>query len=147
MLRSGDVVVGISHSGATRETIEVVAEAGSRGATAIVVTSVPRSPLAELADLVLLTAAPATSFRPDALSARHPQLVAIDLLFIAVAQRMHEWAHAAFQLTARAVDAHRARDAADRTLFAPASAAPAAGQPPSSARTTHLTGRQSRRNA
>jgi hypothetical protein len=34
---------------------------------------------------VLLTAAQATTFRPDALSARHPQLVVLDLLYIAVA--------------------------------------------------------------
>ncbi|MDQ1563977.1 MAG: ascorbate system component, partial [Actinomycetota bacterium] len=32
------------------------------------------------ADIVLLTATQATTFRPDALSARHPQLVVLDLL-------------------------------------------------------------------
>ncbi len=97
----------MSHSGATRETIEMLAEAGSHGATTIALTSFPRSPLAELADLVLLTATQATTFRPDAHSARHPQLVVLDLLYIAVAQRTHDRSHAAFQRTARAVDAHR----------------------------------------
>ena len=75
----------------------MLAEAGSRGATTIALTSFPRSPLAELADIVLLTASQATTFRPDALSARHPQLVVLDLLYIAVAQRTHERAHAAFR--------------------------------------------------
>jgi DNA-binding MurR/RpiR family transcriptional regulator len=123
LLAAGDVAVGISHSGQTRETIEMLAEAGSRGATTVALTSFPRSPLAEVADLVLATAptraaslaspdgSSATqttpSFRPDALSARHPQLVVLDLLYIAVAQRTHERAHAAFQRTARAVDGHR----------------------------------------
>lgn len=127
VLSPGDVAVGISHSGQTRETIEMLAEAGSRGATTVALTSFPRSPLAEVAD-VLLTTAPsgtgartirdgadpgsATSFRPDALSARHPQLVVLDLLYIAVAQRTHQRAHAAFQRTARAVDGHRAAGAA-----------------------------------
>jgi DNA-binding MurR/RpiR family transcriptional regulator len=85
--RPGDVALGISHSGQTRETIETLAEAGCHGATTIALTSFPRSPLAELADIVLLTATQATTFRPDALSARHPQLVVLDLLFMAVAQR------------------------------------------------------------
>jgi DNA-binding MurR/RpiR family transcriptional regulator len=107
-LGSLDVAIGVSHSGQTRETIEILAEAGSHGATTIALTSFPRSPLAEVADVVLLTAVQATPFRPDALSARHPQLVVLDLLYIAVAQRLHDRAHTAFQVTARAVDAHRA---------------------------------------
>src|SRR5689334_17759810 len=107
LLKSGDVAVGISHSGQTRETIEMIAEAGSHGATTVALTSFPRSPLAELADAVLLTATQATTFRPDALSARHPQLVVLDLLYIAVAQRTHERAHASFRLTAQAVAGHK----------------------------------------
>jgi DNA-binding MurR/RpiR family transcriptional regulator len=107
LLRPGDVALGISHTGQTRETIEMVAEAGSHGATTIALTSFPRSPLADVADIVLLTATQATTFRPDALSARHPQLFVLDLLYIAVAQRTHEQAHAALDLTARAVAGHR----------------------------------------
>jgi DNA-binding MurR/RpiR family transcriptional regulator len=112
LMHPGDVAIGISHSGQTRETIEMLAEASSHGATGVALTSFPRSPLAEVADIVLLTAAQATTFRPDALSARHPQLVVLDLLYIAVAQRTHERAHASFQLTARAVAGHRAARAA-----------------------------------
>jgi DNA-binding MurR/RpiR family transcriptional regulator len=108
LARAGDVALGISHSGETGETIELLAEASSRGATTIALTSFPRSPLAELADIVLLTATQATTFRPDALSARHPQLVVLDLLYVAVAQRTHERSHAAFQRTAQAVHGHKA---------------------------------------
>lgn len=108
LLRAGDVALGISHTGQTRDTIEMLAEAGSHGATTLALTSFPRSPLAELAEIVLRTAAQATTFRPDALSARHPQLVVLDLLYIAVAQRTHDRAHAAFQRTAKAVDGHKA---------------------------------------
>ncbi|NJC70349.1 MurR/RpiR family transcriptional regulator [Planosporangium thailandense] len=108
LLGPGDVALGVSHSGQTREVIEVLAEASSKGATTIALTSFPRSPLADVADIVLLTATQATTFRPDALSARHPQLVVLDLLYIAVAQRTHERAHASFQVTARAVAGHRA---------------------------------------
>jgi DNA-binding MurR/RpiR family transcriptional regulator len=82
--RPGDVAIGVSHTGRTGETIELLAEAGNHGATTVALTSFPRSPLAELADIVLLTAAQETDFRPDALSARHRQLVVLDLLYVAV---------------------------------------------------------------
>jgi DNA-binding MurR/RpiR family transcriptional regulator len=87
LLTSADVAIGISHSGHTRETVEMLAEAGSRGAVTIALTGYATSPLAELADLVLRTASQPTTYRPDALSARHPQLVVLDLLYIGVAQR------------------------------------------------------------
>jgi DNA-binding MurR/RpiR family transcriptional regulator len=106
LLSAGDVAIGISHSGGTRETIEVLAEAGSHGATTVALTGFPRSPLADVADVVLVHAMQATTFRPDALSGRHPQLVVLDLLYIAVAQRTHDRSHAAFQATARAVAGH-----------------------------------------
>jgi DNA-binding MurR/RpiR family transcriptional regulator len=112
LLRGGDVALGISHSGRTRETVEMLAEAGSRAATTVALTSFPSSPLADVADIVLLTATQATTFRPDALSARHPQLVVLDLLYIAVAQRTHERAHNSFQRTAQAVAGHRLREVA-----------------------------------
>jgi DNA-binding MurR/RpiR family transcriptional regulator len=112
LLGMHDVALGISHSGQTRETVEMIAEAGSRGATTIALTSFPRSPLADVADIVLLTATQATTFRPDALSARHPQLVVLDLLYIAVAQRTHDRSHAAFQRTAQAVAGHRLKEVA-----------------------------------
>lgn len=107
LLGKGDVALGISHSGRTDEIIEMVAEAGSHGATTIALTSFPKSPLADVADIVLVTASQATTFRPDALSARHPQLVVLDLLYIAVAQRTHDRAHSAFQRTARSVAGHK----------------------------------------
>jgi DNA-binding MurR/RpiR family transcriptional regulator len=107
LLSAGDVALGISNSGQTRETIEMLAEAGSHGATTVALTSYPKSPLADVADIVLLTSTHETTFRPDALSARHPQLVVLDLVYIAVAQRTHERSDTAFQVTARAVAAHR----------------------------------------
>jgi DNA-binding MurR/RpiR family transcriptional regulator len=107
LLRPGDVALAVSHSGQTRETIEMIAEAAGQGATTVALTGFTRSALAELADIVLPTASHATTFRPAALSARHAQLVVLDLLYIAVAQRTHDRAHAAFQRTARAVDGHK----------------------------------------
>jgi DNA-binding MurR/RpiR family transcriptional regulator len=79
-----DAAIGISHGGHTHETVDRLAKARTLGAKTIALTSFRHSPLAELADILLLT----TTIRPQALSARHPQLMVLDLLCAAVAQRI-----------------------------------------------------------
>lgn len=110
LLGPGDVAIGLSHSGRTREVIEVMAEAASQGALTVAVTSFERSPLADTAEITLSTAVHETTFRLAALSALHSQLVALDLIYVAVAQRTYDRTNEAFEVTARAVDAHRIQD-------------------------------------
>jgi DNA-binding MurR/RpiR family transcriptional regulator len=83
---SGDVVVGISHTGETIDTIDVMALGQRRGATTIAITNFPRSTITDHADIVLTTAARETTFRSGAMASRIAQLTIIDMLFIAVAQ-------------------------------------------------------------
>lgn len=114
LLRPGDVAVGLSHSGRTREVVEVLAEAREQGALTVAVTSFDRSPLAQAADVVLTTAVHETTFRLAALSALHSQLLVLDLVYVAVAQRTYERTTEAFEVTARAVQAHRFADEPNR---------------------------------
>ena len=109
LLTPGDVAIGLSHSGRTVEVIETLAEAADHGALTVAVTSYPRSPLAETADVVFTTAVHETTFRLAALSALHSTLLVLDLIYVAVAQRTYERTTEAFELTVRAVDAHRRR--------------------------------------
>lgn len=107
LLTPGDVAIAVSHSGATYETVEMLSTAGSKGTTTVALTSFPNSPLAEVADIVLTTAIHETTFRPDALAARHPQLIVLDLIYVAVAQRRYETTGEALRATAEAVSGHR----------------------------------------
>lgn len=107
LLGPQDVAMGISHSGATDETVELLVNAGDHGATTIALVSVRDSPLAEVADIVLTTAIHETTFRSDDLAARHAQLVVLDLIYIAVAQRRYEVTGEALKMTANAVRGHR----------------------------------------
>jgi DNA-binding MurR/RpiR family transcriptional regulator len=109
LLGPGDVAIGLSHSGRTVEVIETLAEAADHGALTVAVTSYPRSPLADTADVVFTTAVHETTFRLAALSALHSTLLVLDLIYVAVAQRTYERTTEAFELTVRAVDAHRRR--------------------------------------
>ncbi|MBP2475265.1 DNA-binding MurR/RpiR family transcriptional regulator [Crossiella equi] len=107
VLNKGDVAVGISHTGATADTVEALRVARSRGATTVALTNFPRSPIAEVADYVLTTAARETTFRSGATASRIAQLTVIDCLFVGVAQRHHESATAALEATFEAVSGHR----------------------------------------
>ncbi|MGV8850656.1 MAG: MurR/RpiR family transcriptional regulator [Propionibacteriaceae bacterium] len=85
-LKPGTVAVAVSHSGATVDTVAFLELARTAGATTIAITNHNGSPLAEVADIVLTTAARETGFRSGALGSRIAQLMVIDCLFIRVAQ-------------------------------------------------------------
>ena len=101
------VCIGISHTGGTRDTVEVLHEARSRGARTVGVTSVPRSPLADVADLLLVTSARETTFRSGATASRIAALSVVDVLFVAVAQSRYDSAVAALDATRSAVGIRR----------------------------------------
>ncbi len=107
LLGPSDVAIGISHRGRTREVMETLVEASSHGALTVAVTSFARSPLAELADLVLTTASRETTFRLGGLAAVHSQLFVLDAIYVAVAQRTYERTNEAFERTISAVESHR----------------------------------------
>jgi DNA-binding MurR/RpiR family transcriptional regulator len=107
VLRPGDVALGISHTGATTDTVEALRVAHEHGAVTVALTNFPRSPIADVADHVLTTAARETTFRSGATASRIAQLTVIDCLFVGVAQRHHESATAALESTYDAISAHR----------------------------------------
>jgi DNA-binding MurR/RpiR family transcriptional regulator len=107
LLGHRDVAIGISHTGATRDTVEALAEAGRHGAHTIGLTSVPRSPLADVADLLLVTAARETTFRSGAMASRIAALSVVDVLFVAIAQRRYDATIAALDATRQAVAIRR----------------------------------------
>jgi DNA-binding MurR/RpiR family transcriptional regulator len=103
----GDVMLGLSHTGTTVDTIDVLREARGHGATTIAVTNFPWSPITEVADLVLLTAARETAFRSGAMTSRIAQLTLIDCLFITLAQQDLPATRAALEKTFAAAQAKR----------------------------------------
>jgi DNA-binding MurR/RpiR family transcriptional regulator len=107
VLSPGDVAVGISHTGATTDTVEALRTARQYGATTVALTNFPRSPITEVADFVLTTAARETTFRSGAMASRIAQLTVIDCLFIGVAQRHLPDAIGALEATRDAVGPHR----------------------------------------
>jgi len=107
LLGPEDVAIGISHTGATEDTVDAVEQARARGATTVAVTNFPRSALASIADEVLTTAARETTFRSGATASRLAQLTVIDCVFVGVAQRTFDSTQRALGLTHEAVQGRR----------------------------------------
>ncbi len=81
LLSPDDVAVGISHSGRSKETQYALEIARQAGATLIAITNHPASPIAELADISLCTAAQEATGRGYPLGARIAQVGLIDILY------------------------------------------------------------------
>lgn len=101
------VAVGISNTGRTEQTIQMLSQARAAGAFTVALTHAPDSWLASVADVTLTSAAPSPYLRPDDLSVKHSQLLVIDLLYLLVAQRTFSDAARRLAASAMAVSNHR----------------------------------------
>jgi DNA-binding MurR/RpiR family transcriptional regulator len=103
VLRGGDVAVGISHSGATGDTVSALAEARRRKASTVAITNFPRSAISEVSDHILTTAARETTFRSGATASRLAQLTVVDCVFVGLAQLRYADTQEALAATYEAV--------------------------------------------
>jgi RpiR family transcriptional regulator, carbohydrate utilization regulator len=87
LLRPNDVCIVISHTGATRETLPVVAAAHDAGAVTAAVTSYARSPLTRAVDHALVAGGRQLGFRVEAMASRLAHLCVLDALYVGVAMR------------------------------------------------------------
>lgn len=81
-----DVLLAISYSGATNETLGVAELAKKRGGTLIGITGMQDNPLARLSDILVHTVADEEQVRSSSITARDAQLAVTDLLFLLVMQ-------------------------------------------------------------
>lgn len=79
-LRPGDTVIGISQSGASKDIVESMKIAKSRGARTIAITSRERSPIARHSEIVILTDTEETRHSTLGLNSHIARLIVIDAL-------------------------------------------------------------------
>lgn len=106
-LKPGDVAIGISHSGSTRDVVDALGPARKSGATTIAITNYSPSPLTRMADIVLLTAAEESPLGGEVLTSRIAQLCVIDALSVAVAVTLGESCLDLIRKTSQAVKRKR----------------------------------------
>jgi RpiR family carbohydrate utilization transcriptional regulator len=103
LLRRGDVAVGISDSGSTRDTVHALGVARAAGAVTVAITRYGPSPIDKVAQICLHTLSPESGIRGGALASRIAQLAVVDVLMMTVALRRYEATLAALRATRDAV--------------------------------------------
>jgi RpiR family carbohydrate utilization transcriptional regulator len=79
-LNSGDVVIGVSHSGETEEVVSAVQKAQDYGAITISITNFSPSPLADVSQFTFVTGVPANLLGSYSCQARIAQLGILELV-------------------------------------------------------------------
>ena len=101
-LRPGSVVIGITRSGSTIDTLSALQVARDTGAVTIAVTHRAASPVTEIADIPLFCAAPEDPLSGGAITSKMGQLLVLEVLFQTMLAR-HADARTAVHRTAAAV--------------------------------------------
>lgn len=79
-----DAALLVSHTGMNKDALAIADALSRQGCPIIAMTSYPRSPIAHMADVVLISASPGTSRISEAFSARIAQLSIVDALYVNV---------------------------------------------------------------
>lgn len=103
-LNEKGVAIGISNTGRTKEVIECLKIAKEKGATTIAITQYGKSPIQDVADIVLFTANVENNFRSGAMASRIAQLLVIDSLFIGVACKRYDEVIEHLKITRKALE-------------------------------------------
>ena len=106
-LTAEDVAVVISHSGASKETLDIAKLLKEKGVPTIAITNYAKSPLSKIADVSLFTVSQETAFRSEALASRIAELSLVDALFTAVMIRRGDAARASLQQMREAISMRR----------------------------------------
>lgn len=109
LLDKDDVVIGISHSGATSSVIECLELAAAKGATTIALTNTTESKLAEMADIALISASQGSPITAENAASRIAQLNILDALFVRIAQHHNDHIQENLEATMRSVTRKRLR--------------------------------------
>lgn len=80
-LSPADTVIGISHSGLTKDVVDCLRLANQKGTTTICISNYLHTPLTEAAKIHLLTGGHETSFSSETMVSRISQLAIVDMLY------------------------------------------------------------------
>lgn len=88
--KQGDLALVISNTGSNRDALSIVEVLKRSGCKIAAIVTYPRSPLAKVADFVLVAGAPGSSTISEAFSARIAHLAIVDALYIRVMECLRE---------------------------------------------------------
>ena len=102
-LSEGDVVIGVSHSGSSRDIVDALKVAREHGAKTVAITNVGKSPIDKVSDIVLHTSSTETEYSILALNSRIAQLAIVDTLYYYVVYNLSDKALESIKETERSL--------------------------------------------
>ncbi|TCJ97999.1 RpiR family transcriptional regulator [Volucribacter psittacicida] len=103
LMKKGDVVLGISHSGASKETTQALKIAQKNGALTVAITHNLRSPITQVADYVLINGNRQGQLQGDSIGTKIAQLFVLDLIYTLIVQAEEETATKTKQKTVNVI--------------------------------------------
>lgn len=88
-MKKGEVAIGISYTGTSRNTVDVLKQAKKNGATTIAITNFTDTPLLKYADIVILTSNKQLLYGNDIFS-RTIHLAVVDMIYMGLVVNQYE---------------------------------------------------------
>lgn len=107
LVKKGDVVLGISHSGTSKDVIDIFKLAQEKEATTICITNHVKSPVTEFSDIVLHSSARNSPITGENAAARIAQLNILDVLFTVLSLNQQNLSYENLLKTKESVISHR----------------------------------------
>lgn len=106
-MKEGDIAVLISHTGHTKEVLEILDILKEKNVYTIGITGFAESPLNRDVDLSLNTVSEETDFRSEALASRIAQLSILDALYVSLMMKMGDQAQDSLDTIRQAIHIRR----------------------------------------
>ncbi|WP_423188891.1 MurR/RpiR family transcriptional regulator [Alkalibacterium sp. f15] len=106
-LKEGDVAILISHTGHSKDILEILETVKEHNVPTICITGFTQSPLSQGTDISLYTLSEETDFRSEALASRIAQLSILDALYVNVMMALEDKGKESLQHVRKAIQKKR----------------------------------------
>ncbi|OJF94735.1 MurR/RpiR family transcriptional regulator [Alkalibacterium sp. 20] len=106
-LKEGDVAILISHTGHSKDILEILETVDEQNVSTICITGFTQSPLSQGADISLYTLSEETDFRSESLASRIAQLSILDALYVNVMMALEDKGKESLKYVRRAIQKKR----------------------------------------
>jgi DNA-binding MurR/RpiR family transcriptional regulator len=106
-MKEGDVAILISHTGQTKDILDIFETVKEHNVTTIGITGFTKSPLSKRVDIPLYTLSDETDYRSEALASRIAQLSLLDALYVNVMMALEESGKQSIQKMREAIRTQR----------------------------------------
>jgi DNA-binding MurR/RpiR family transcriptional regulator len=104
LLKKGDVAIGISNSGRSRDVIKALSIAKQSGASTICITNHDNTPIIECSDIKLFTSSKDSEQLSESINARIAELALLDSLYVCIASKIKKQALEKLRKTSEAIE-------------------------------------------